>query len=312
MAGYAANRGSRALAGAATAGETRGMAIDDILVDLADLRGDPVPAEPLNRIGGGSSEVTTQVVVLEQRLHALGERLRTTPRDQIARLSVVHRVLQPADAGRDHRRTGSERLDGDQPEALIVGRHDADVGRLVVVRQFVARDRSDEAHAIADPQLVGQCFKLGDGVRRRLAVSARDDQRDRSVEFRRGHGSDQDVHTLERLQPAHEQGNRAVVQAELRAGRCLVAGLEAGQIDAGGYHRDTIALRTIELDQEVALMGSRADEAIGRSDDSSFCFDSGGRLLLGSPGAVLDLAQGMKHGDVRHMPSIGQAKGNQA
>ena len=218
----------------------------------------------------------------------------------------MHRVLQPSDTGRDHGRAGGERLHGNESKALVVGGDHADIGRVVVVRQILARDRADKAHPVGDPQLVCQGVELGHGLRCRFAIASRDDQPDRLVEFRRRDGADQDVDALERLQPAHEQGDRATGQAQAGASPGLVAGSEADQVDPRRHDRNAVALRAVKLNQEITLVGSRADQPVGCCDDAPFRLNAGRRLVLRPAGAVLDLTQGVEHGDVRHVPAIGQ------
>ena len=104
---------------------------DNVPVEGLHAAGDLVPAEALDGVAGGAGEVRAQLGVANQHLELLRERLRAAPRDQVAVHAVGHGRDEPADARGDDGRAAGHRLDGDQPEALVVARHNADIGGAV-------------------------------------------------------------------------------------------------------------------------------------------------------------------------------------
>src|SRR5438105_6666827 len=118
------------------------------------------PAEALDGFAGGASERRAQLVVVEQQLQPLGERLRAAPRNEIAGLAIADRAGETADPRSDDRRAARHRFHRDHAEALVVRRHDADVRGVVVLRQLLVLDGADELDVVVDAEARRQLLEL--------------------------------------------------------------------------------------------------------------------------------------------------------
>ena len=137
-------------------------------------------------------------------------------------------------------------------------------------------------------------------------VAADDEHLDGRGEVDEGGGADEDVEALERLQTADEEGEGTAAESQRAAGGGTVAGPEALQIDAAGHDADAVGVGAVELHEEALLMRGGADQAVGAGDDLALRVDPAGGLPLVAAGAVLDLAEGVEHGDVRTAPAVGE------
>src|SRR5215213_610975 len=70
--------------------------LDRFGVERGQLRGDGGPAETLRTFLRRGAEGTAQLVVGEEQIDFVGERLRAAPRDQVTALAVAHRANQTA------------------------------------------------------------------------------------------------------------------------------------------------------------------------------------------------------------------------
>ena len=135
---------------------------------------------------------------------------------------------------------------------------------------------------------------------------ALDQQRDRAQ---------QDVGSLERLEPPHEErDDRVGGQAQPGAGVALRTRDEDAEVDAGVHDLDAGRVRGVQVDQLARLQVGVGDEHVGGLDDLVLAQQPGVRLrgvTLGERG-VLDLRHRVHGVDQRDRPAVADQRAHLA
>ena len=129
--------------------------------------------------------------------------------------ALADRGRQATDVGGDDRGAAGLRLDGDQPERLVVRGHGEHVGRAVPLGQGRPVDRRHEAHQVADAELLGELGQPHRVAHAGAAGPAEDgDDEPRAqvgaAAHQLGGGLDEHVGRLERLDAADEQEEHGI------------------------------------------------------------------------------------------------------
>ncbi len=133
--------------------------------------------------------------------------------DQKAGHLILDDLAETTHRCRDHRRSERLRLERDEPEALGLGRHDADVRHRVEHGELLVRHRADEPDVVAEPDAGCVAFETAAlttvvVARAVAAVIASDDHGEigepgPGTEL--GGGVEEDLRAFQRLQTAGEE-----------------------------------------------------------------------------------------------------------
>ncbi len=248
----------------------------------------------------------------DDRLESARPLDRVVAVDEQAATAVPHCRRQATDRGRDDRRTGRLRLDGDQAERLVVGGHGDEGGSGVPAGELVLGHRRHEPHHVVDAELVGEVGERGRPLEATAGRSADDRDHESAAQLGpepqqlRGRVKEY-VGGLERLDPAGEQEHQRVSRdAARRAGGGLVLRPEDGHVDAGVDDLDPGGLGVVEVDQLLGLEIGVGDEHVGGLDHLLLPDHPGRRLRGVALGErfVLDLRHGVHRVHERDAPAV--------
>ena len=142
----------------------------------------------------------------------------------------------------------------------------------------------DPLHALGHAELsreLGQPVHLCRAV---LSTRTANDREAGAVVVERGEATQCQVDTLERLDPADEEHERRLGQAQALSRFVRVAGREDRVIDAGRDDLDTIGIGAVFGDQLGALVRRRRHDPIGARDDLALDNDAFGRIVFEARG----------------------------
>ena len=225
---------------------------------------------------------------------------------------------QAADVGRDDRRAARLRLDRDQPERLVVRRHDDQGGRPVPVDELgparpAATNRTTSATPSDAASSTSACGRVEPGARR--AADDGDDQplaQLRVAGEQLGRGADQDVGRLQRLDPADEdQHDRVRREPERARAAACVARAEDVEVDTRGDHRGPGRGR--RRTGRSSCCASSSVLATIRSAASTTCSSpitraAGSGASPSASAGVLDLRHRVHRVHERHAPAVARQR----
>ena len=179
-------------------------------------------------------------MVVQQPRHLLTQCLGFLVRDGEAGLAVAHQVGQAAHFGGNHRRSAGHRFEGYHAERFIVGRHHQQLGCRIIIGQPVLVTLAKEDDRLLHREIVTQLLQtrhLGAHLARAGRRIPADDGQMYPLTFlqlQAGHGLDQRVHALERLDPPDEQHHTVVgLQPHVQLGFVGRDGIEVADVHAG-------------------------------------------------------------------------------
>jgi hypothetical protein len=250
--------------------------------------------------------------VVDQPAQARGPVAGLVGVDEEPAHAVTDHGGEAADRGGDHRGAGGLRLDGDEPERLVVGRDRDRGGGGGPHGELGLAHRRDEADDVTDAEVGGQVGQ-GGGVLEPGARRPAHDGYDEPVPQRRvlleqhPDRSQQHVGRLERLDATREeQDGRVLGQPELAPGLRAPARREDGEVDARVDHLDVVGAGVVEVDELAGLGVGVGDEQVGGLHDLLLADHAGeglGRVALGE-GLVLDLGHRVHRVDEGDVPAV--------
>src|SRR5579884_566583 len=270
----------------------------DLLIEGGHPRRDRFPAIAEYRRAGVGRERGAQRRVVEKARDLLGKGLRSPPGNEQTILAIVNHGWQPSHHRPDHRRATGQRLHCDEPKALVVRRHNQNVGGVVVRRKLLLRNCPSKQHVEVE------------AVRERptatelllLARSADDDELQGWAMSEQRDRAQQDIEPLHPIHPSDEE-NDLSIEAQSCTGNGPVERTEEAQVHSTIDHGDAFSASSIELYQRLTLVLARGNHPIGRGDDVLLDLDAGFALLLGRQRVVLEPAERVEHGHVWNTPA---------
>ena len=178
-------------------------------------------------------------------------------------MPVMYDGGQTAHPTGDHRRAAGHGFQGDQPETLVVRRHDAHIGGIVIQGQVVVIDPSHEFNQVVYLAFFSQtAHPVGFG----FAGAPAAHYHHADVFFAGLHlrgGFHQEVQALQRLHPAHVQQHFLTVEAQAPADFLLVQGAELGQVDSARRQHHARRVGAVQTGHGIALMSAEGNNAVG-------------------------------------------------